>query len=327
MGDMPPPAVAVPAPWWALVVLPLALGVTTWFALAWDQWLAGRVRGGPGVGIGEAAVGPVREGARLLITQRRTTLAADTVLWRLGGAALPVAALLAAVVVPLGERPVADLGIGVVWFNAMEVVAWAAVWMVGWGANSALSLVGGYRFVVQGLAYELPHMFAIITAALGAESLRVTTIVEAQRDLWFVVVMPAAFAAFLLSAAAMAFWGPFDAPVGGDLAGGAAAELSGVDRLLFVGGRWLLLVVAAAMAVPLFLGGGHGPLLPAWGWVAVKTAAVLGLLVWLRHRLPTVRMDRYLEFAWVVLIPLTIAQALVVAIIVLAQAGIGAGGM
>nr|AKG47151.1 putative NADH dehydrogenase [uncultured bacterium] len=249
-------------------------------------------------------------------------MAGDRVLGRLGGALLAVAALLAAAVLPLGERPVADLSVGVVWFNAMEVLAWAAVWMVGWGSNSALGLVGGYRFVAQGLAYELPHMFAIITAALGAESLRVTTIVEAQRDLWFVAVMPVAFVVYLMSAAAMAFWGPFDAPVARDVAGGAMAELSGVDRLVFLGGRWMLLVVAAAMAVPLFLGGGGGPLLPAWAWVAVKTAAVLAVLVWLRRRLPTVRMDRYVEFAWVVLIPLTIAQALVVALVVLQRGGL-----
>ena len=317
MADMPAPVIAGPAPWWSLVVLPLVLGAATWLALAWDSWLTERLRGSPG--IGHAMAAPVREGVRLLVAQRRATLAADTVLWRLGGAVLPVAALLAAAVLPLGERPVADLDVGVVWFNAMEVVAWAAVWMVGWGANSALSLIGGYRFVVQGLAYELPHMFAIITAALAAGSLRVTAIVDAQRELWFVVLMPVAFAVFLLSAAAMAFWGPFDAPIGRDVAGGAAVEMSGVDRLLFSGGRWLLLVVAAATAVPLFLGGGHGPLLPAWAWVAVKTIAVLGLLIWLRHRFPTVRMDRYTEFAWVVLIPLTIAQALAVAVLVLAQ--------
>jgi NADH-quinone oxidoreductase subunit H len=263
---------------------------------------------------------PGCEAARLLVGQRRRTLAADPVLGRAGGAALPVAALLAAAVLPLGERPVADLSVGVVWFNAMEVVAWAAVWMVGWGSNSALGLVGGYRFVAQGLAYELPHMFAIITAALGAESLRLTTIVDAQADRWFVVIMPVAFVVYLVSAAAMAFWGPFDAPVGRDVAGGAAAELSGVDRLVFAGGRRLLLVVAAAMAVPLFLGGGAGPLLPAWAWVAVKTMAVLALLVWLRHRFPVLRMDRYTEFAWIVLIPLTIAQALVVALVVLGGA-------
>lgn len=307
-------------PLWSVLVLPPLLVLAAWATVALDVALAARAAGSR-AGVGSAVVAPLHETARLLVGQRRRTVAADAVLWRLGGAALPVAALLAAAVLPLGERPVADLSVGVVWFNAMEVVAWAAVWMVGWGSNGALALVGGYRFVAQGLAYELPHMFAIITAALGAESLRVSGIVDAQQDLWFVVLMPVAFVVYLLSAAAMAFWGPFDAPVGRDLAGGAAAELSGIDRLVFAGGRRLLLVVAAAMAVPLFLGGGHGPLLPGWAWVAIKTAAVLGLLAWLRRRLPTVRMDRYVEFAWVVLIPLTIGQALVVAIVVLQRGG------
>jgi len=311
MGEMPVVPEPAALPWWWALLLPVLLGVGTWLALVGDAVCSGERA---------AFAVPGREAARLLVGQRRRTVAGDTVLGRIGGGVLPVAALLAAAVLPLGERPVADLSVGVVWFNAMEVLAWAAVWMVGWGANSALGLVGGYRFVAQGLAYELPHMFAIITAALGAASLRLTTIVDAQQDLWFVAIMPVAFVVYLVSAAAMAFWGPFDAPVGRDVAGGAAVELSGVDRLVFAGGRWLLLVVAAAMAVPLFLGGGAGPLLPAWAWVAVKTAAVLALLLWLRHRFPTVRMDRYVEFAWVVLIPLAIAQALAVALVVLGGA-------
>jgi NADH-quinone oxidoreductase subunit H len=311
MGDMPVVLEPAALPWWWALVLPVLLGFATWATLVGDAALSGERA---------AVAAPGREAARLLVGQRRRTVAGDSVLGRIGGGALPVAALLAAAVLPLGERPVADLSVGVVWWGAMEVLAWAAVWMVGWGSNSALGLVGGYRFVAQGLAYELPHMFAIITAALGAESLRLTTIVDAQRDLWFVVIMPVAFVVYLMSAAAMAFWGPFDAPVARDVAGGAAVELSGVDRLVFAGGRWLLLVVAAAMAVPLFLGGGAGPVLPAWAWVAVKTAGVLALLLWLRHRFPTVRMDRYVEFAWVVLIPLTIAQALVVALVVLGGA-------
>ncbi|MDP8970806.1 MAG: NADH-quinone oxidoreductase subunit H, partial [Actinomycetota bacterium] len=252
------------------------------------------------------------------VGQRRTTTAADSVLWRAGVITLPVAALLAALVLPLGFTSVADLVVGVVWFNAMEILAWAAVWMAGWGPNAAFSLVGGYRFVAQGLAYELPHMFALITAATAAGTLRIGGIVDAQNGLWFVVWMPVAFVVYLLSAMAMAFWGPFDAPVGHDIAGGAASELSGVDRLVFLGGRWLLLVVAAAMAVPLFLGGGNGPLLPAWLWTLLKTALVLVVIVWVRRRFPTVRMERFVEVAWVVLIPLTILQALVVALVVLA---------
>ncbi|WNF30087.1 NADH-quinone oxidoreductase subunit H [Streptomyces sp. C11-1] len=291
------------APLWAALVLPLALALAAWVTATVDA--------------GSTSAG--REVLRLLVKQRRITRAADVPLVRLGTALLPVAAVLAAVVLPFGFRSLSDLPDGIVWFNAMEALAWAAVWLTGWGPNSTLSLVGGYRFLAQGLAYELPHMLAITTAALGAESLRVGSVVDAQAGLWFAVWMPAAFGIYLLSALAMAFWGPFDQPVGADAAGGAAAELSGVDRLLFLGGRWLLIVVAAAFAVPLFLGGGHGPLLPGWAWTVVKTVAVLAFLLWVRRRVPTVRMERYVELAWVVLTPLAVAQALVVAVVVLGR--------
>jgi NADH-quinone oxidoreductase subunit H len=302
---------------WTVLVLPAVLAMVVVATVAWDAAQSSRAAGTAEPVTGAARV-PLREVARLLVGQRRSTVAADGVLWRAGVITLPVAGLLAALVLPLGFTSVADLPVGVVWFNAMEILAWAAVWMAGWGSNSAFSLVGGYRFIAQGLAYELPHMFALITAATAAATLRVGGIVAAQAGLWFVVWMPVAFVVYLLSAMAMAFWGPFDAPVGRDVAGGAAAELSGVDRLLFLGGRWLLLVVAGAMAVPLFLGGGNGPLLPPWLWTIVKTAAVLATMVWVGRRFPTVRMDRFVEIAWVVLVPLTILQTLVVALGVLA---------
>ncbi|GAA3726647.1 NADH-quinone oxidoreductase subunit H [Spinactinospora alkalitolerans] len=301
-------------PLWGVVLLPVALLLLGYWAAAWSAVLTARAAGTPALG---ALAAPARESARLLVQQRRTVPGADPLLWRVGGAVVPVAAVLAVLVVPVAGRAAGDLSVGVVWFNAMEVLIWAAVWTVGWGANSVWGLVGAYRFLAQGLAYELPHMFALITAALGAGSLRVSDIAAAQGGLWFAVLMPVAFGVYLVSSLAMAYWGPFDQAVGRDLSGGAAAELSGVDRLVFCVGRYLMLAAAAAMAVPLFLGGGAGPLLPEWAWSVVKTAAVLALLVWLGHRLPTVRMDRFTEVGWVVLVPLTLLQALVVAIFVL----------
>ncbi len=303
-------------PWWTGPLLPLVLAVLAAATASADAVLAARTAGAPAR---QALTLPLRDFAGFLVQQRRRTLAADVLLGRGGAVALLIAAVLASLVTPLGQRPVADFSIGIVWFNAMEVVAWAAVWLVGWGANSAYGLVGGYRFIAQGLAYELPHMFALITAALGAGSLRVSDVVAAQDSLWFAVWMPAAFVVYLLSVPAMAFWGPFDHPVAADASGGAAAELSGVDRLVFLGGRWLLLVSGAAFAVPLFLGGGAGPVLPAWLWSLIKTLAVLAVLVWLKRRIPTVRMERYQEIAWVVLIPVTLLQALVVAVVVLVR--------
>ncbi|MEV4471253.1 complex I subunit 1 family protein [Nonomuraea sp. NPDC049504] len=289
----------------AALSLPLALVVLGLAAAGLDAVLSG----------GRASA-PFGEVARLLVQQRRRTLLPDVLLLRIGVISLVAAPLLAGIVIPLGDVPVADLSAGIVWFNAMEVCVWGSLWLTGWSVNSVFPLVGAYRFVAQGLAYELPHMFALITVALGAGSLRMSDAVQAQQGLWFVVWMPLAFLIYLVSALAMAFWGPMSQPVGSDLAGGVRAELSGPDRLLFQAGRYALLVVAAAAAVPLFLGGGAGPVLPSWLWVLVKTMAVLGFLVWVRHRVPAVRMDRFTQVSWLVLIPLALVQLLVVGIVV-----------
>ncbi|GAA0958284.1 complex I subunit 1 family protein [Actinocorallia libanotica] len=300
---------------WAVVVLPPVMAGLALGAAGWDSVLAARDTGRPRAL--RAAADPLREAARLLLRPPRTVVAADRLLLRAGVVLLPAVALLAAMVVPLGDVMVMDPAVGVVWFNAMEVAVWAAVWLVGWGSNSAFGLVGGYRFLAQGLAYELPHMFALITAALGAQSLRVGEIAQAQQGLWFAVWMPVAFAVYLLSVLAMAFWGPLAHPVADDAAGGAVVEPSGPDRLFFLAGRYALLAVASAFSVPLFLGGGAGPLLPAWAWSLVKTAVVLGGLVWAARRFPVVRMDRFAEAAWTVLIPAVLLQMLVVGIVVL----------
>ncbi|MEU1892862.1 NADH-quinone oxidoreductase subunit H [Streptomyces pristinaespiralis] len=308
------------APLWAVLVMPVVLVAAAVATAGFDAALtasASRGRAGSVRELGARLLEPLQQALRLLVQPRRRTTAADMALGRIGVVLVPVAAVLAAAVLPWGFRPVSDPSVGVVWFNAMEALAWAAVWLAGWGPNSALSLIGGYRFLAQGLAYELPHMFAITTAALGAESLRVGDVVAAQEGVWFAVWMPVAFVVYLLSAMAMSFWGPFGHPLGRDVAGGAAAELSGFDRLVLLGGRRLLLVATAGFSVPLFLGGGHGPWLPAWAWTVLKTGAVLAALVAGRRLLPTLRMDRYTEFAWLVLVPLTLLQALVVAVVVL----------
>ncbi|MFI7427667.1 NADH-quinone oxidoreductase subunit H [Micromonospora sp. NPDC049836] len=297
-------------PWWSV---PVAAGVLLCVALA-AAVLAGVLdpAGGP---VPQRAGRPLWEAGRLLRQRRRRIVAADLLLWRLGLAGPLVVALLMVVVVPLGDRVVADLPAGVVWFNAMDVLLWAAVWLAGWGANSAYGLVGGYRFLAQALGYELPLMFALTAPAVTAGSLRVAEVVAAQRERWFVVSMPVAFLVFLGAVLAFSLNGPFAYPNGRDLAGGVLAEPSGVDRLVLLAGRYALLAAGAAMAVALFLGGGAGPLLPGWLWSLVKTLAVLAALVALRGRIPVLRADRLMRAAWLVVLPATLLQVLVVAVL------------
>lgn len=294
---------------WALAAAGL-LGVLAVFAASLDSTLTARANGaGGGLAV------PLLEAARLMRQRRRTLVAADTLLWRIGCTGPIVVALLMIIVVPLGHWMLLDLDVGVVWFNAMGVMMWALVWLAGWGPNSVHSLIGGYRFLAHALGYELPLMFALVAPAVAAGSLRVGDVANAQHDLWFVVWMPAAFVVYCLGAVAFSVWGPFTPAVGADVAGGVTAELSGVDRLVFQAGRYALLAAGAAFAVPMFLGGGAGPLLPDWMWSVLKTIALLSLLVWLRRAVPALRPDKFMEIGWVVLLPAVLAQDLLVAVI------------
>ena len=310
MTDSP---ITTVAPGWAIVGLAI-LGVLAITAAMLDGALAARAGGRPGGTMGGLGR-PFGEAARLMRQRRRTTIEADRLLWRIGSGGLLVVAALMVTVVPLGEWTIFDLDVGVMWFNAMDVMVWALVWLTGWGANSAHSLVGGYRFLAHGLGYELPLMFALVAPAIAAESLNVGAVAAAQEGLWFAVWMPVAFLVYLLGVAAFSVWGPFAPAIGTDVSGGARAELSGVDRLVFEAGRYALLAAGAAFAVPMFLGGGAGPLLPGWAWVLVKTVALLAVLVWLRRLLPAFRPDKFMEVGWMLLLPAVLVQDLVVAVI------------
>ena len=294
-----------------LLALPVALVLLT---LTWVSSTAGALAAGDTVA--RALHHPPVEVARLLRQRRRTTLQADALLWRVGGWGLLPIALGLVALVPWGDAAIVDTSVGVVWVNALDVTVWALVWLLGWGANSVAGLVGGYRFLALGLGYELPLMFAIVAPAMAARSLDLTEVAAAQEGLWYAAWMPVALLAYLIGVLGFAVLGPMAAPMGAGAAGGVLAELSGLDLLVARAGRHALLAAGAAVAVPLFLGGGAGPGLPAWAWVLVKAALLTAALAWVAGRVPTVRVHRFMQPAWTVLLPLVVLQDLVVGLVV-----------
>lgn len=297
----------------AVLLLPLGVVALAAIAASANGALDARSMGAP---IRSGFAAPLRDIARLFRQQRRTIPGADSLLWRIAGAGLGIAAVLKVLVIPFGGFTFADLPVGLVWFNAMDVLLWALWWLLGWGANSTWSLVGGYRFLAQALSYEIPLMFALTAPAVGAGSLRLLDVQAAQQHLWFVVWMPVAFVVFAASVVAFSSWGPFHTALGADIGGGVLTELSGIDRLLVLGGRYAVLVAGAAFSVPLFLGGGAGPLLPPGIWVVLKTCLVLAALLGLRRLIPMIRPDRLAEIAWVIVVPVVLVQLAVVAVVV-----------
>ncbi|MHB8960668.1 MAG: NADH-quinone oxidoreductase subunit H, partial [Candidatus Limnocylindrales bacterium] len=116
---------------------------------------------------------------------------------------------------------------------------------------------------------------------------------------------------YLVAGLAVGFWGPLNLPDGADLAGGTSAEDSGMARWLWEAARVSMLVAVAALGASAFLGGYLGPVLPGPVWLAVKTALLLALMAGARHRLARVTIGRFVEVAWVLLVPLALLNVFI----------------
>lgn len=263
-------------------------------------------------------VQPVRRVALLLVQERTSTERPDAPLRFLAPALYLSMAAVGAALLPLDRDLVAAApSAGVVVWGAVESVVVVAVFLQGWSPNSALPLLGGYRFIAMGLSLVLISMFVLIGVALPAESLALPEIVAAQESLWNVARQPLGLPLFLLVAMGAAFWGPLNLADGPDLATGTSADSSGSRRLAWSLSRAAILTTFAAMGTTAFLGGWLGPVLPGPAWFAVKTGGLLVLLVVVGHLVGRVRPETVVRRIWTVLLPLAfldLAQAGVVAL-------------
>ncbi|CAN5249569.1 hypothetical protein BH24ACT1_BH24ACT1_03200 [soil metagenome] len=295
----------------AVVLVGAVLGAGAYAVAVLDRVGARMVARQP-LHLADVAVGPLRQAALLARTRQSSTERPDPQAWTLAPAILAAMAAVAVAAVPFGSSiAVADVDDGIVLFGAAMAVVMVGVYLHGWSANSPLPLVGSYRFIALALSYEMPLALVLIAAALPAESLSVGAIVESQDDLWNVVRQPLGLPLYLVAGTGLAFWGPLNGADGADLAGGTATEVSGPARLAWELARRFVLVAVAVMGAAVFLGGWQGPLLPGSAWMALKTLALLAVLVGAGHRLARVRLERFVVVAWAVLIPLALVDVFV----------------
>jgi NADH-quinone oxidoreductase subunit H len=252
---------------------------------------------------------PIATAALLLTQQRTRTERPDAQAWALAPALLAGLAAVGLAVIPLGPNAsVADPAAGFVLYSAAIAYVMVSVYLHGWSANSTMPLIGGYRFIAAAFAYQIPFLLALLAPALPAESLAIGAIVDAQESLWNVVRHPLGLPIFLIVSAAATFSPPLDFPDAADLGGGTSTEVAGAHRLAWRGARSALLVMVAAMGASAFLGGWHGPWLPGWLWVVLKTLLLLVTLIGSGHMLARLRIERFVVFAWVVLLPLSLVN-------------------
>jgi NADH-quinone oxidoreductase subunit H len=100
---------------------------------------------------------------------------------------------------------------------------------------------------------------------------------------------------------------------------GALTEYTGLKFAFFLLSEYGGIVVLSAIASVLYFGG-YLPLpglsfIPEPLWMAGKIGALSFVVIWLRATYPRLREDQLQRFSWQVLIPLTLFQILVVAVV------------
>lgn len=285
--------------WWTIAGLFGVVSVGSLALVAVEDLVAGR-RPTPVV--------ELRRAGALLRRPISRPWAIDAWLYHLAPPLLLCSAVLALAMVPWapGFRGI-DFNTGAILFSAALAYVTPAILMAGWGSGKSLSVVGGFRFLAMMLAYEMPIVMAVTAAGTPAASLRPTYIVDVQAAVPMAISQPLAFALFVPAVMAVAYIPPFDLPQAeGELGGGAFAHFSGAHAAILTLAQKVLILAAAGMTSALFLAGWHGPLLPEWAWMPVKTIGVAALMLWAGRRMPRVEIESLLSFAWKVAIPLAI---------------------
>jgi NADH-quinone oxidoreductase subunit H len=246
-----------------------------------------------------------------------TPRAADRWVFRVAPGVALAPYLVVFAVIPLSPKVVgADLPASALFALAVGSLGIMGVLMAGWSSANKYALLGGMRAGAQLLSYELPMVLSVASVALAAGSLSLTGIVAAWHPLWLLWQLPGALV-FLIAAVAELKRTPFDMPVAEpEIVMGPLTEYTGLRFAFFMLSEYAGIAVMSLLFSVIFLGGWHGPFSDALGpvWTLLKSAMISVFIVWLRVAWPRLREDQLQRLAWLVLVPLALAQLALTAV-------------
>jgi NADH-quinone oxidoreductase subunit H len=198
--------------------------------------------------------------------------------------------------------------------------------IAGWASNSKYAFLGAMRSAAQMVAYEIAMGFAVVGVVMGANSLNLGAIVNAQKGgilSWFWVPMLPLLVIYFLSAVAETNRAPFDVAEGeSEIVAGFHVEYSGMAFAVFFMAEYANMILASTLASIMFLGGWLSPFegLPIIGepsilWLVLKVSFFLLLYLWFRATFPRFRYDQIMRLGWKVFIPITIAWLLLIGVV------------
>lgn len=315
-----------------VVILALTIGFAyvTWFerrVLARFQ-----VRIGPNRAGKQGLLQPVADALKLIFKEELVPEKADKLIFIMAPVLTMIPALIITAVVPWGPSitlfgktftlSVADINLGALYILTVTSISIYGITLAGWSSNNKYATLGGLRATAQMISYELALGLAFVGPILLAGSMSITDIVNAQKDMWYIVYQPLGALIYFIAAVAEINRSPFDMPEAEqELTAGYHTEYSGMKFALFFMAEYIKMIAISMIGASLFLGGFQGPFLdkaPWLGpiWLFVKVVALLFILVWIRATLPRIRYDRLMAFGWKLLFPLALLNVMITALVI-----------
>ncbi|MDT7891637.1 MAG: complex I subunit 1 family protein [Thermoproteota archaeon] len=195
--------------------------------------------------------------------------------------------------------------------------------LTGWISNNKYSVIGGFRAAAQLLSFEIPFLLSVAAVVVLTGTLNLYEIVERQKNMWLIFLAPLTFILFLITAIAEAERTPFDIPdAESEIIAGWNTEYSASPFLLLIMGMYVRAFVSATLLAIFFFGGWLGPTLPGILapmsgplWLMIKTYFFMVLYILIRAAFPRYRIDQLLNLSWTKLLPLSIANLLIVIVL------------
>jgi NADH-quinone oxidoreductase subunit H len=215
---------------------------------------------------------------------------------------------------------------GLLYVMAITSMGVYGVIVAGWASNSKYAFIGGLRSAAQIVSYEIAMGFALVCVLMMSGSLNLSIIVMEQSSAWgllgwnLIPLFPM-FLVYFIAGVAETNRAPFDVAEGeSEIVAGFHVEYSGTAFAVFFLAEYANMILVAALAATMFLGGWLSPLpsamadslglpwLAASGfvWLLLKIAFLLFCFLWIRATFPRYRYDQIMRLGWKVFIPLTI---------------------
>jgi len=297
------------------ILIPVLVSVALVVWLDRRIWGAVQKRKGPNV------VGPfgllqtVADALKYIFKEIIIPASSNKVIFILAPIVTMTLALVAWAVIPFdNELVLADINVGILYLFAVSSLGVYGIIMGGWASNSKYPFLGAIRSAAQMVSYEVSIGIIIINVLLCVGSLNLTDIVNAQKNLWFVVPLFPMFVVFFISALAETNRPPFDLPEAeAELVSGYQTEYSGMMYAMFWLGEYANILLMCAMGTILFLGGWLPPFdvfpfnsVPGPLWMILKILFLFFLFALVKAIVPRYRYDQLMRLGWKILLPFSL---------------------